>query len=64
MQEQATAAVAAPCLTIYHHRCRGLVVGLYGDRPCACPCHDPAPVDPEAELEHLQDLDADRRLAS
>jgi hypothetical protein len=29
---------------------------------CAHGCHDPAPVDPEEELERLLDEDADARL--
>jgi hypothetical protein len=67
MQDNPTSAVTmtAAC-ELGAHRCGGVVLTLTGESwdaqsPCSCPCHsDPAPVDPEEELERIQDLEADR----
>jgi hypothetical protein len=44
--------------------CKGTVLSLTGShgRPCGCPCHDPAPVDPDQELEDLLEREADAHL--
>jgi hypothetical protein len=46
------------------HRCKGVVLSLTDAHltDCACPCHEPAPVDPEQELEDLLDREADAHL--
>jgi hypothetical protein len=44
--------------------CRGVVFSLTDAHLSDCQhgCHDPAPVDPEEELEALLEAEADRRL--
>jgi hypothetical protein len=68
MQTDPTAVVdmTAACTTARHGSCRGtvytLTTGLGSPlSPCACPCHDPAPVEDE-ELDDLLAEEADRRL--
>ena len=51
----ATVTITAAC-ELGSHRCKGVVLSLTGESwdaqtPCACGCHEPAPVDPEQELE-------------
>ena len=62
MQDNSIVVETAACSTSRHSSCRSVVLsitdGHLGD--CQCPCHDPAPVDPEQELEDLLDQEADR----
>jgi hypothetical protein len=66
MQIDPTAVVTmtAACELGRHGSCRGVVFSLTTAHlaDCACACHDPAPVDPEQELENLLEAEADRRL--
>jgi hypothetical protein len=63
----AVVQTTAACDTLRHSVCRGVVYTLTTGlgsplTPCACPCHDPAPVDPELELEALLDRETDAHL--
>jgi hypothetical protein len=67
MQDHSTTVVdtTAACTTARHSVCRGtvytLTTGLGSPlQPCACACHEPAPVD-DQELDDLLAEDADRR---
>jgi hypothetical protein len=67
MQTDPTAVVdtTAACTTARHSSCRGtvytLTTGLGSPlSPCACACHEPAPV-ADDELDDLLAEDADRR---
>ena len=53
---------SAFCLVNRPDLCKGQVISMAYVGPCAGPAHDPAPVDPEEELEALLAEDADRRL--
>jgi hypothetical protein len=53
---------SAACLVNRPDQCRGQVISLAYVGPCAGPAHDPAPVDPEQELDDLLDREADARL--
>jgi hypothetical protein len=57
-------STTAACDTGRCGSCRGVVFSLTDAHltDCAHGCHDPAPVDPEEELERLLDEDADARL--
>ena len=68
MQDHPTAVVdtTAACDTARHGLCRGtvytLTTGLGSPlSPCACPCHDPAPVTDD-ELEQLAEVEAERHV--
>jgi hypothetical protein len=63
MQDHTIAVTTtAACDTGRCGSCRGVVLsitdGHLGD--CACSCHDPAPVDPEQELDDLLADEGDR----
>jgi hypothetical protein len=64
MQDQITTVTeTAACTTGRCSSCRGtvytLTVGLGSPlSPCQHGCHDPAPVDPETELEALAEADS------
>ena len=53
----------AACDTARHRLCRGVVFSITDAHlsDCACPCHEPAPIEDD-ELEDLLDHEADRRL--
>jgi hypothetical protein len=56
----------AACHTLRHSLCRGVIYTLTTGlgsplSDCACPCHEPAPIEDD-ELEDLLDREADRRL--
>jgi hypothetical protein len=51
---------SAACLVNRPERCSGQVISLAYVGPCMGPAHDPAPVDPEQELDDLLDREADR----
>jgi hypothetical protein len=51
---------SAACLVNRPELCSGQVISLAYVGPCLGPAHDPAPVDPEQELEDLLAEEADR----
>lgn len=62
MQEHSTTVVqTAACDMGRCGSCRGVVLSLTTAHltDCACPCHEPEPVDVD-ELERIQDLEEDR----
>ena len=71
MQDQfTTVTMTAACEVLGRHAgqgrgaCSGRVFSFTDAHltDCQCGCHDPAPVDPDEELERLLDEEADRRL--
>jgi hypothetical protein len=60
--ESTTITTTAACDLGDCRSCRGVVFSLTDAHltDCAHGCHDPAPVDPEQELEALLDREADR----
>jgi hypothetical protein len=63
MQDQTTAVtMTAACETGRCWLCRGTVFTTAHLTDCQCSHHEPAPVDPEEELEALLEAEADRLL--
>jgi hypothetical protein len=63
MQDHTTAeTITAACELGRCGSCRGVVLSLTDGHltDCTCPHHDPAPVDPEQELDDLLADEADR----
>jgi hypothetical protein len=65
--ESSLVTETAACTVSNHRACRGVVYTLTTGlgspvSECACPCHEPPPVDEDQELEDLLDREADAHL--